>query len=77
LALSKSHQPGFDRLSLAPALSRAYARVLARLAELGVEWVQLDEPALTLDLDTPWRDLLPTLYAGLPAQAGRCAPSCC
>jgi 5-methyltetrahydropteroyltriglutamate--homocysteine methyltransferase len=74
LWLSKSHQPGFDRLSLAPALSRAYARVLARLAELGVEWVQLDEPALTLDLDTPWRDLLPTLDAALPAQAGALRP---
>ncbi|MGC9129247.1 MAG: 5-methyltetrahydropteroyltriglutamate--homocysteine S-methyltransferase, partial [Acidithiobacillus sp.] len=35
LWLSKSHQPGFDRLSLAPALSQAYARILARLAELG------------------------------------------
>ncbi|MCE1162738.1 MAG: 5-methyltetrahydropteroyltriglutamate--homocysteine S-methyltransferase [Thiomonas sp.] len=70
LWLSKSHRQGFDRLDLVPALSRAYARVLARLAELGVEWVQLDEPALTLELDTPWRDALPALYAALPAQAG-------
>ncbi len=67
LWLSKSHQPDFDRLSLVPALSKAYARILARLADLGVEWVQLDEPALTLDLDTPWRDALPALYAALPA----------
>ncbi|WP_079417404.1 5-methyltetrahydropteroyltriglutamate--homocysteine S-methyltransferase [Thiomonas intermedia] len=74
LWLSKSHQPGFDRRHLAPALSKAYARVLARLAELGVEWVQLDEPALTLDLDTAWRDLLPSLYAALPAQAGALRP---
>ncbi|MBN2691185.1 MAG: 5-methyltetrahydropteroyltriglutamate--homocysteine S-methyltransferase [Burkholderiaceae bacterium] len=78
LLLSKSHQPGFDRLSLAPALSKAYARILSRMAELGVEWVQLDEPALTLDLDTPWRDALQTLYAALPAahptQAGALRP---
>ncbi|MFZ5490131.1 MAG: 5-methyltetrahydropteroyltriglutamate--homocysteine S-methyltransferase [Pseudomonadota bacterium] len=74
LWLSKSHQHGFDRLSLAPALSLAYARILARLAELGVEWVQLDEPALTLDLDTAWRDALPTFYGALPAQAGALRP---
>jgi 5-methyltetrahydropteroyltriglutamate--homocysteine methyltransferase len=73
LWLSKSHQPGFDRLSLAPALSRAYARILARLAELRVEWVQLDEPALTLALDTPWRDALPALYSALPAAASTSA----
>jgi len=74
LWLSKSHQPDFDRLSLVPALSRAYARILSRLAELGVEWVQLDEPALTLDLDTPWRDALPALYAALPTQPGALRP---
>jgi len=74
LYLSKSHQPGFDRTSLAPALSQAYARILARLADLGVEWVQLDEPVLTLELDRPWRDMLPTLYAAIPAQAGARRP---
>ncbi|CUA99337.1 5-methyltetrahydropteroyltriglutamate--homocysteine S-methyltransferase [Thiomonas bhubaneswarensis] len=74
LWLSKSHQSEFDRLSLAPALSAAYARVLAQLAELGVEWVQLDEPALTLELDTPWRDALPVLYGAIPAQHGAARP---
>ncbi|MGQ9725300.1 MAG: 5-methyltetrahydropteroyltriglutamate--homocysteine S-methyltransferase, partial [Tepidimonas sp.] len=74
LYLSKSHQPGFDRTSLAAALSQAYARILARLAQLGVEWVQLDEPALTFELDRPWRDLLPSLYAAIPAQAGTQRP---
>jgi methionine synthase II (cobalamin-independent) len=44
LWLSKSIEPGFDRLSLLPALTRAYGRILARLKQLGVEWVQIDEP---------------------------------
>lgn len=74
LWLAKSHLPGFDRLALAPVLATGYARVLARLAELGVDWVQLDEPALTLELDTPWRDALHVLYAALPAQAGAQRP---
>ena len=46
LWLSKSRITGFDRLELMPALLLAYRRILARLREAGVEWVQLDEPAL-------------------------------
>jgi 5-methyltetrahydropteroyltriglutamate--homocysteine methyltransferase len=74
LWLAKSHQPGFDRLSLAAPLSAAYARVLAALAALGVDWVQLDEPALTLDLPAAWRDALPALYAAITAQPGAQRP---
>jgi len=65
LWLSKTHVPGFDRLSLLPQLVAAYARILAQLQARGVEWVQLDEPALCLELDDRWRAAYATAYEGL------------
>ncbi|WP_454726173.1 MULTISPECIES: 5-methyltetrahydropteroyltriglutamate--homocysteine S-methyltransferase [Cupriavidus] len=65
LWLSKSHVEGFDRLSLLPALAAAYARILARLRERGIEWVQIDEPALCLDLEPAWLDAYDSAYAAL------------
>jgi len=65
LWLSKTHVPGFDRLTLLPKLVAAYARILAQLQARGVEWVQLDEPALCLELDDRWRAAYATAYEGL------------
>jgi len=67
LWLSKSHVPGFDRLALLPQLAQAYRRILARLKARGVEWVQIDEPALCLDLDADWLDAFDQAY---PVLAG-------
>jgi 5-methyltetrahydropteroyltriglutamate--homocysteine methyltransferase len=49
LLLGKS-DPNFDRLSLLPRLLPVYEEVLQKLHTSGAEWVQLDEPALVLDL---------------------------
>ncbi|MGH6646995.1 5-methyltetrahydropteroyltriglutamate--homocysteine S-methyltransferase [Aquabacterium sp.] len=65
LWLSKSHAPGFDRLSLLPKIVAAYQRILARLADRGIGWVQMDEPALCLDLDPNWRAAYAPAYADL------------
>ncbi|MBY4897900.1 5-methyltetrahydropteroyltriglutamate--homocysteine S-methyltransferase [Cupriavidus sp. AU9028] len=65
LWLSKSHVPGFDRLALLPALAGAYRRILDRLQARGIEWVQLDEPALCLDLEPRWLDAFDLAYAKL------------
>ncbi|AIJ32546.1 5-methyltetrahydropteroyltriglutamate--homocysteine S-methyltransferase [Corynebacterium imitans] len=43
--------------SLLPSLVDAYATVLSALREAGVEWIQLAEPALVADLDTPDAEL--------------------
>ncbi|MDQ4504588.1 5-methyltetrahydropteroyltriglutamate--homocysteine S-methyltransferase [Sinomonas sp. ASV322] len=43
----------FDPLSRLEDVLPVYAELLARLGEAGAEWVQLDEPALVADLDTP------------------------
>ncbi|HEY9381113.1 MAG TPA: 5-methyltetrahydropteroyltriglutamate--homocysteine S-methyltransferase, partial [Burkholderiales bacterium] len=65
LWLGKAKQDNFDRLSLLPDLLQAYRKLLANLAASGVEWVQLDEPALTLDLPVQWLDALSGAYADL------------
>ncbi|SOY67458.1 Cobalamin-independent methionine synthase, 5-methyltetrahydropteroyltriglutamate-homocysteine S-methyltransferase [Cupriavidus taiwanensis] len=65
LWLSKSHVPGFDRLSLLPRLLQAYRRILGQLKARGIEWVQIDEPALCLDLAPAWLDAFDTAYAAL------------
>ncbi|MBY4948199.1 5-methyltetrahydropteroyltriglutamate--homocysteine S-methyltransferase [Cupriavidus respiraculi] len=69
LWLSKTHVPGFDRLSLLPRVNAAYRRLLERLRARGIEWVQLDEPALCLDLPPEWLAAYDRAYAEL-GQAG-------
>lgn len=55
------------KLKLLDALLPVYAEVLARLAEQGVEWVQIDEPILVLDLPQAWRDAYRAVYDSLTA----------
>ncbi|HJV52518.1 MAG TPA: 5-methyltetrahydropteroyltriglutamate--homocysteine S-methyltransferase, partial [Noviherbaspirillum sp.] len=43
------------KLDLLPRALEGYRRVLRRLRESGVEWVQIDEPILALELDAAWR----------------------
>ncbi|MDP3686737.1 MAG: 5-methyltetrahydropteroyltriglutamate--homocysteine S-methyltransferase [Sulfurimicrobium sp.] len=54
LWLGKEKTEGFDRLSLLDTLLPVYQEILARLKEQGVEWVQIDEPILALDLPQEW-----------------------
>ncbi len=68
LWLSKVHQPGADRLALMPALAAAYAELLATLADVGVEWVQVDEPALGMDLDAAWLAAFEAAYRTFSAR---------
>ncbi|CAM4066221.1 5-methyltetrahydropteroyltriglutamate--homocysteine S-methyltransferase [Kerstersia similis] len=53
------------KLALLPSLLPVYADILARLANQGVEWVQIDEPILVLDLPQAWRDAFGAVYARL------------
>ncbi|AOB27449.1 MULTISPECIES: 5-methyltetrahydropteroyltriglutamate--homocysteine S-methyltransferase [Bordetella] len=55
------------KLQLLDALLPVYGEVLERLAGLGVEWVQIDEPALVLDLPQAWRDAYRAVYDKLAA----------
>ena len=62
LYLGKEVEEGFDRLTLLPRLLTAYQQILAKLAKQGVEWVQIDEPILSLELEKPWLDSFKLAY---------------
>lgn len=57
----------FDRLDLLDRLLPVYGRILARLKAQGVEWVQIDEPVLALDLPANWRTAFERAYHHLNA----------
>ena len=67
LWLGKSHEEGFDRLALLDALLPLYVKLLQRLGAAGVQWVQLDEPILGLDLPAAWRQAFEPAYRSMGA----------
>jgi 5-methyltetrahydropteroyltriglutamate--homocysteine methyltransferase len=67
LYLGKSQDQGFDRLSLLESVLPVYAEVLQRLAALGPEWIQIDEPILALDLNADWQAAFAGAYKSLRA----------
>jgi 5-methyltetrahydropteroyltriglutamate--homocysteine methyltransferase len=64
LLLGKSVD-GVDPLALLPRILAAYQSVLASLASVGAEWVQVDEPMLVTDLQPAYLDAYRTAYAEL------------
>lgn len=69
LWLGKEKEAGFDRFSLLESLLPVYEQVLARLKAQGVEWVQIDEPILGLDLPDAWRHAFERSYWQLARRA--------
>jgi 5-methyltetrahydropteroyltriglutamate--homocysteine methyltransferase len=65
LWLGKVKGEQFDRLSLLDDILPVYQQVLAELAKRGIEWVQIDEPALVLELPQAWLDAYRPAYAAL------------
>ena len=68
LWLGKVKGEPFDRLSLLKDILPVYQQVLAELAKRGVEWVQIDEPALVLELPQAWLDAFKPAYDALQGQ---------
>ncbi len=62
--LSESSEQ-FNRLELLPNLLAAYQTILTQLSGKGIEWVQIDEPALVLDLPIAWQDAYRVAYKSL------------
>lgn len=68
LWLGKVKGEPFDRLSLLKEILPVYQQVLAELAKRGVEWVQIDEPALVLELPQARLDAFKPAYDALQGQ---------
>ncbi|WPC75320.1 5-methyltetrahydropteroyltriglutamate--homocysteine S-methyltransferase [Vibrio porteresiae] len=68
LYLGKEIEEGFDRLSLLPRVLAAYQDILAKLAAQGVTWVQIDEPILALELESPWLESFALAYQTLQSE---------
>ncbi len=62
LWLSKCVGGEFAKLSLLDALLPVYEEIFTRLAAQGVEWVQVDEPILSLDLPAEWQAAFESAY---------------
>jgi 5-methyltetrahydropteroyltriglutamate--homocysteine methyltransferase len=62
LWLGKTKGADFDKLDLLDRLLPLYGQIFARLAALGVEWVQIDEPILVLDLPQEWKNAFERAY---------------
>lgn len=65
LWLGKVKGEPFDRLSLLADILPVYQQLLAALAQRGIEWVQIDEPALVLTLPPEWLAAYHTTYQTL------------
>ncbi|MFB9924646.1 5-methyltetrahydropteroyltriglutamate--homocysteine S-methyltransferase [Amycolatopsis halotolerans] len=71
LLLAKATEPGFSPLELLDELLPAYAELLSELADEGVEWVQLDEPAFAADRATSEFNALTRAYHWLAKEKHR------
>ncbi len=52
----------FNKLDLVDRLLPVYGEILRRLADQGVQWVQIDEPILVLDLPNSWKNAFESVY---------------
>ncbi|HTJ77392.1 MAG TPA: 5-methyltetrahydropteroyltriglutamate--homocysteine S-methyltransferase [Rariglobus sp.] len=64
-----AHQAAFNRLNLLDRLLPVYVEIVKKLAALGAEWIQFDEPVCALDLDALQHAALAKTYAALTEAA--------
>ncbi|BAN99974.1 MetE protein [Candidatus Pantoea carbekii] len=62
LWLGKVKGKPFDRLSLLKEILPIYKQVLSEIKKYDIEWVQIDEPVLSLELLTSWREAFEFTY---------------
>jgi 5-methyltetrahydropteroyltriglutamate--homocysteine methyltransferase len=60
--LGKPQYDGFDHVEFVKTLMPAYNEILAELAKLGANWVQIDEPVFALDLCEIGQGVIKTAY---------------
>ena len=69
LLLGKEKESGFNRIDLIDKLLPVYEEILAKLADAGAQYVQIDEPFLALDIDDATRALYGKVFEKLAAAA--------
>lgn len=69
LKLAKSPDQGFNTMALLPRLLPVYEQLLRNLELSGADWVQIDEPALVLDLNPNERAAFEFTYGQLSIAA--------
>ena len=69
LHLAKSRSDDFNKLDLLDKILPVYEQILEKLAALNVEWLQIDEPILVLDLDDQWQAAFNQVYKQLAKQS--------
>ncbi|MBV8327235.1 5-methyltetrahydropteroyltriglutamate--homocysteine S-methyltransferase [Chryseobacterium sp.] len=65
LLLGKEKEEGFDKLDLAGNLLPVYKEILTKLQDQGAQWIQFDEPFLTLDLTEKAKETYQKVYREL------------
>ena len=68
LLLGKEKESGFERIDLIKSLLPVYIDILKKLEEQHVEWVQFDEPFLSLDLTEKDKAAFKYVYAEIKKQ---------
>jgi 5-methyltetrahydropteroyltriglutamate--homocysteine methyltransferase len=68
LLLGKEKEEGFDKLDLAQNLLPVYIQILKELENHGAEYIQFDEPFLTLDLNEKAKETYQFIYAEIRKQ---------
>jgi 5-methyltetrahydropteroyltriglutamate--homocysteine methyltransferase len=62
----------FDKLSLLEALIPVYREIFSQFQKMGIEWIQVDEPILGLDLPEGWRKKFQSTYKKLRVPGLKC-----
>ncbi|MDO5055317.1 MAG: 5-methyltetrahydropteroyltriglutamate--homocysteine S-methyltransferase [Pasteurella oralis] len=68
LWLGKEKGETFNRFELLAKLVPVYVDILNALVAEGAEWIQIDEPALAVDLPVEWLDAYKAVYTTLSEQ---------
>ncbi|GAA4304478.1 5-methyltetrahydropteroyltriglutamate--homocysteine S-methyltransferase [Aestuariibaculum suncheonense] len=68
LLLGKEKEEGFQRLDLLDKLLPVYLEIIQELTDLGVEYIQFDEPCLALNLGNNERQAITTTYQTIHRQ---------
>ncbi len=63
LWLARCNGSDFNKLDLLKRLTDVYAQILTELARQKIDWVQMDEPILALDLPSEWQRAFSNAYS--------------